>query len=85
MLAAGLFIFSDNLAWAQELPANILPEGTFASEDGCNKLAAKTPAELGEDLDFEILTKKGHLAYQQACDSMFIPMTRRAGSRRLLR
>jgi len=46
MLAAGLFLFSANLAWAQELPANSLPEGTFASEDGCNKLAAKTPAEL---------------------------------------
>ena len=67
-IAAGLFLFSANLAWAQELPANSLPEGTFASEDGCNKLAAKTPAELGEDLDFEILTKKGLLANQQACD-----------------
>jgi len=68
MLASGLFLFSVNLAWAQELPANNLPEGTFATEDGCNKLAAKTPTELGEDFDFEILTKKGHLAYQQACD-----------------
>jgi hypothetical protein len=68
MLAAGLFLFSANLAWAQDLPANSLPEGTFASEDGCNKLAAKTPAELGEDLDFEILTKKGLLANQQVCD-----------------
>jgi hypothetical protein len=68
MLAAGLFLFSANLAWAQELPANSLPEGTFATEDGCKKLAAKTPAELGEDLDFEILTKKGLLANQQACD-----------------
>ena len=68
MLAAGLFLFSANLAWAQELPANSLPEGTFATEDGCKKLAAKTPAELGEDLDFEILTKKRLLAYQRACD-----------------
>jgi hypothetical protein len=68
MLAAGLFLLSFNLAWAEELPTNSLPEGTFASEDGCNKLAAKTPAELGEDLDFEILTKKGLLAYQRACD-----------------
>jgi hypothetical protein len=67
-LAAGLFLLSPNLAWAQELPAKSLPEGTFASEDGCNKLAAKTSAELGEDLDFEILTKKGLLAYQRACD-----------------
>jgi hypothetical protein len=68
MLAAGLVLFSANLAWAQELPAKSLPEGTFASEEGCKKLAAKTPAELGEDLDFEILTKKGLLANQQACD-----------------
>jgi len=68
MLAAGLFLFSANLAWAQELPANSLPEGTFATEDGCKKLAAKTPADLGEDFDFEILTKKGLLANQQACD-----------------
>ena len=68
MLAAGLFLFSANLVWAQELPANSLPEGTFATEDGCKKLAAKTPAELGEDFDFEILTKKGLLANQQACD-----------------
>ena len=68
MLAAGLFLFSADLASAQERPANSLPEGTFATEDGCNKLAAKTPAELGGDLDFEILTKKGLLANQQACD-----------------
>jgi hypothetical protein len=68
MLAAGLFLFSANLAWVQERPASSLPEGTFASEDGCNKLAAKTLSELGEDFDFEILTKKGFLAYQQACD-----------------
>jgi hypothetical protein len=68
MLAAGLFLLSPNLAWAQELPTNSLPEGAFASEDGCIKLAGKTPAELGEDLDFEILTKKRLLAYQRACD-----------------
>ena len=68
ILAAGFFLLSANFAWAQELPANSLPEGTFATEGGCNKLEAKTPAELGEDLDFEILTKKGLLANEQACD-----------------
>ena len=32
------------------------------------QLATKTPAELGEDFDFEVLTKKGLIGYRQVCD-----------------
>lgn len=64
LLVSGLWLLGTGLAYAQALP-----EGTFASEqDGCAKLEAKTPAELGEDLDFQVLTKKGLTAYQQTCD-----------------
>ena len=46
-----------------------LPDGTFAStKEGCTKLVSKTPAELGEEFDFEVLTKKGLTGYQQVCD-----------------
>ncbi len=49
--------------------AQDLPEGTFATtDDGCKALADKTPAELGEDFDFQVLSKKGLIAYQQICD-----------------
>lgn len=56
--------------------AQQLPEGTFASsQDGCDKLAAKTPAELGDELDFYVLTKSGLTSYQQRCD--FLSVTAR--------
>jgi hypothetical protein len=46
-----------------------LPEGTYASsKEGCPKLQSKTAGELGEDLDFYVLTGKGLTGYQQACD-----------------
>ncbi len=46
-----------------------LPEGTFAStKDGCAKLVSKTPAELGADLDFYVLSKAGVTSYLQRCD-----------------
>jgi hypothetical protein len=56
------------------LAAQGLPDGTFASsKDGCAKLKTKTPAELGEDLDFTVVTKTGLTGYQQRCD--FINVT----------
>ena len=87
MLAAGLFLLSPNLAWAQELPTNSLPREPSPRRTAATSLRRRTPAELGEDLDFEILTKKRLLAYQRACDfvnvythdATFIPMTQRAG------
>jgi hypothetical protein len=57
------------LAGAQTGAEDKLPDGTFAStREACAKLETKTPAELGEDLDFEVLSAKGLVAYQQACD-----------------
>lgn len=50
-----------------------LPEGTFAStKEGCEKLAGKTPAELGADLDFYVLTKAGVTGYLQRCDFLTV-------------
>jgi hypothetical protein len=58
------------------LAAQGLPEGTFASsKEGCAKLKTKTPAELGEDLDFTLLNKTGFTGYQQRCD--FVNVTPR--------
>src|SRR5512147_3352368 len=68
LLATGLMLAAAGSALAQT-PSNALPEGTFAStKEDCALLATKTPAELGEGLDFEVLTKKGLIGYQQACD-----------------
>jgi hypothetical protein len=56
-------------AFAQELP-----DGTFAStKEGCAKLVSKTPAELGADLNFNVLTKRGVTSYLQRCD--FVSVT----------
>jgi hypothetical protein len=58
------------------LVAQGLPEGTYASsKEGCAKLKTKTPAELGEDLDFTLLNKTGFTGYQQRCD--FVNVTPR--------
>jgi hypothetical protein len=46
-----------------------LPDGTFvSSKEGCAKLVGKTPAELGADLNFYVLTKSGVISYLQRCD-----------------
>jgi hypothetical protein len=68
LLATGLWLAGAGLAPAQA-PENSLPDGTFAStRDDCAVLATKTPAELGEEFDFEVLTKKGLTGFQQVCD-----------------
>ena len=68
LLATGLWLASAGLALPQA-PDGTLPEGTFAStKEDCALLATKTPAELGEEFDFEVLTKKGLVGYQQVCD-----------------
>lgn len=69
VLASVFWLLGAGLAHAQALPEASLPEGTFASDqEGCTKLENKTVSELGEDLDFQVLTKKGLSAYQQSCD-----------------
>ena len=56
--------------------AQDLPDGIFATtKEGCEKLAKKTPAELGEALDFHVLSKTGFTGYQQRCD--FVSVTAR--------
>ena len=64
------------LAGAAAGLAQSLPEGIFAStKEGCERLASKTPDELGEDFDFHIVTKTGTQGYGQACD--FVNVTAR--------
>ena len=71
LLAFGVWLASAGLAAAQGLP-----EGTFASsKEGCAKLKQKTAAELGEDLDFTVLSKTGVTANLQRCD--FVTVTAR--------
>jgi hypothetical protein len=61
---AALWLLGAGVAKAQDFP-----EGTFATDsEACAKLAAKTPAELGDDLDFQVISKKGLVAFQQICD-----------------
>jgi hypothetical protein len=68
-LALGLSLHATGLSAAEELP-----EGTFASDiKSCAVLETKTPAELGEELNFQILSKKGLIAHQQTCD--FVTVT----------
>jgi hypothetical protein len=68
LLATGLWLAGAGLALAQASDST-LPEGTFAStKEDCALLATKTPAELGEEFDFEVLTKKGLVGNQQVCD-----------------
>jgi hypothetical protein len=69
LLLATAFWFAATVSACAQAPENTLPEGTFASTpEDCALLATKTPAELGEDFDFEVLSKKGLVAYQQICD-----------------
>ena len=64
LLVTGIWLLS-----AGPLAAQSLPDGTFASsKEGCAKLKTKTPAELGEDLDFTVVSKAGLTGYQQRCD-----------------
>ena len=64
LFASALWLLGAGLAEAQDFP-----EGTFASDsEACAKLATKTPAELGDELDFQVISKKGLVAFQQVCD-----------------
>jgi hypothetical protein len=75
LLGLGLLLAGAGSAAAQA-PQNSLPEGTFAStKDDCAKLATRTPAEIGDEMDFEVLTKKGLIGYRQICD--FVAVTAR--------
>jgi hypothetical protein len=68
LFGVGLWLAGAGMAPAQA-PESSLPEGTFAStKDDCAKLAMKTPAEIGDEMDFEVLTKKGLTGYRQVCD-----------------
>jgi len=68
LLGVGLWLAGAGMAPAQA-PENSFPDGTFAStKEDCAKLETKTPAELGEEFDFEVLTKKRLAGYQQVCD-----------------
>ena len=71
LLGIGLWLASSGLALGQGLP-----EGTFASsKEGCAKLKEKTVAELGQDLDFTVLSKTGVNTNSQRCD--FVGVTAR--------
>jgi len=71
LLAFGAWLASSGFALAQGLP-----EGVFASsKEGCAKLKEKTVAELGQDLDFTVLSKMGVTANAQRCD--FVGVTPR--------
>jgi hypothetical protein len=64
LVMTGVWLLGTNALAAQSLP-----DGTFASSKaGCAKLTTKTLAELGEDLDFTVVTKSGFTGYQQRCD-----------------
>jgi hypothetical protein len=71
LFALGALLASAGLAAGQGLP-----EGTFAStKEGCAKLKRNTAAELGQDLDFIVLSKAGINANLQRCD--FVTVTAR--------
>jgi hypothetical protein len=76
MTRALLLMMGLLLAGAGAGLAQGLPEGTFAStKEGCERLATKTPEELGENFDFHILSKTGTAGYGQACH--FVSVTGR--------
>lgn len=68
LIGIGLWLAAGGIASAQA-PETSLPDGTFAStKDDCAKLATKTIAEIGDEIDFEVLTRKGLTGYRQMCD-----------------
>ncbi len=76
MHRAALLAFAVLLAAGHPAAAQGLPEGMFASsKEGCAKLKQKTEAELGDDLDFTLVTKSGFRANLQHCD--FLTVTAR--------
>jgi hypothetical protein len=70
LFGVGLWLAGGAMAFAQApAPDNSLPDGTFAStRDDCAKLAERTPAEIGDEIDFELVTRKGLIGYRQVCD-----------------
>lgn len=69
-LAIGVLLASASAAAAQGLP-----DGTFAStKEGCAKLKQNS-AELGDDIDFTVLSKAGFKAGLLHCD--FVTVTAR--------
>jgi hypothetical protein len=65
---AAFWLLGAGLALAQDFP-----EGTFASDaEACAALATKTPVELGDEFDFQVLSKKGLVAFEQVCDFVSI-------------
>ncbi len=76
MHRAALLAFAVLLAAGGSAVAQGLPESTFASsKDGCAKLKEKTLAELGDALDFTVVSKSGFSANLQHCD--FLTVTAR--------
>jgi hypothetical protein len=76
MQRSALVMMAIWLLGTSALAAQGLPEGTFASsKEGCAKLKTKTPTELGEGLDFTVVSKTGFTGYQQQCD--FVNVTAR--------
>ncbi len=70
------FVLLAVLAGASTAFAGDLPDGTYATSDaGCEELKTKTVEELGEDLDFYVLNKKGVTTSAQHCD--FVSVTPR--------
>lgn len=68
LIGIGLVLAAAGMAPAQA-PETSLPDGTFAStKDDCAKLAMKTLTEIGDEIDFEVLTRKGLAGYRQVCD-----------------
>lgn len=64
--AAGLALL---VAGAGAASAQGIPDGVYASsKEGCTKLQSKSAKELGDDLDFYVLTKKGIVSGDQSCD-----------------
>jgi hypothetical protein len=76
MRLIALVVLGVGLLGTQPAMSQGLPEGIFAStEEGCGKLKNRTPAELGEGLDFFVFSKTGLIGYLQSCE--FVHVTAR--------